>query len=177
MARNRMYGFGAAALLAVAAFAGAADLRRHAAAAQTGMAMIDPATVTLAPAPIPTSWVLEGHPRTEAAEIAHSDDGTTKVYVWQTSAARFDWYYESDEIVSVLDGEVFVDDHVHGTRRLGPGDVAFFPAGASTTWRVPDHLRKIATLKRPMPGPLVAAQRWLRAIRDMVKPTSAFAAG
>ncbi len=175
MGRHKTYSFGGAAFLAIATLAGAADIHRHAADVQTGMAAIDPAKATLAPAPIPLSWIIEGHPRTEAAEIAHTDDGSTKVYVWQTSAARFNWFYESDEIVSVLDGEVFVDDHVHGTRRLGPGDVAFFPAGASTTWRVPDHLRKIATLKRPAPEVVSAAQRWLRTAKDWIKPTPAFA--
>ena len=175
MGRNRTYSFGGAAFLAAAILAGATDIHRHTADRQTGMAAIDPATATLAPAPIPLSWVVEGHPKTEAAEIAHTDDGSTKVYVWQTSAARFNWFYESDEIVSVIDGEVFIDDHVHGTRRLGPGDVAFFPAGASTTWRVPDHLRKIATLKRPAPSLVAAAQRWLHIAKDWIKPTPAFA--
>lgn len=176
MAQGTIYGFGVVALAAVAVVAAATDLRRHAAEAQTGMAMVDPSTVKLEPAPIPASWVLEGHPRTDAAEIAHSDDGSTKVYVWQTSAARFDWFYQSDEIVSVLDGEVYIDDHVHGTRRLRPGDVAFFPAGARTTWRVPDHLRKIATLKSPTPAPVAAVQRWLHAAKAWLKPTAAFAA-
>ena len=177
MAHSRLFGFGAASLLAVATLVGGADMHRHAAEAQTAMALVDPATVKLGPAPINPAWVLEGHPRTEAAEIAHTDDGTTSVYVWQTSAARFDWFYDSDEIVTVIDGEVFVDDHVHGARRLGPGDVAFFPAGARTTWRVPDHLRKIATLKRPVPVLVSAVRRWFRAVKDMIKPSQAFAAG
>ena len=167
--RSRMYGFGVSALLAAAVVAGAADMHRHAADAQTGMTAIDPATVSLAPAPIPPSWILEGHPKTEAAEIAHSDDGTTRVYLWQTSAARFRWFHASDEIVSVVDGEVFIEDHGNGTRRLGPGDVAFFPAGTTTTWRVPDHLRKIATLKRPLPGIVSAAQRWLHIVKSWIR--------
>ena len=177
MMQRKIYGFGTAALLAVATLAGGADMRHHAETAQTAMTLVDPATVTLAPAPINPAWLLEGHPKTEASEIAHSDDGTTRVYVWQTSAARFDWFYDSDEIVTVSDCGVLIDDHGHGIRRLGPGDVAFFPAGARTTWRVPDHLRKIATLKRPAPSAVAAVQRWWHALKDVVKPAPAFAAG
>lgn len=175
MARSRLFSFSAAGLVVVGTLAAGAELRQHADRAQIAMAAVDPATVRLAPAPIDPTWIRDGHPRTEAAEIAHTDDGTTKVYVWQTSAGRFDWFYDSDEVVTVIDGEVFVDDHVHGARRLGPGDVAFFPAGARTTWCVPDHLRKIATLKRPAPGLVSAAQRWLRAMKDLIKPSPAFA--
>ncbi len=39
-------------------------------------------------------------------------------------------------------------------RRLGPGDIAFFPAGTDATWRHPDHFRKIAILKESVWRPL-----------------------
>ena len=174
MTGRRVFGFGALALFALATAGGVVEMRRHAAETQTRMGLVDPAGVAMAPAPIPSDWIIAGHPKTEAAEIAHTDDGSTHVYVWQTTASRFHWNYDSDEIVNVLDGEVFVDDG-NGERRLAPGSVAFFPAGARTTWRVPDHLRKIATLKRPTPGPVAALQRWARFAKDWIKPTQAFA--
>lgn len=163
-------------LFALFVAGGYAEHRHFASTMQTTMGVVDPDKVTLIPAPIPEGWVLEGDPKTMAGEIAHTDDGTTRVFVWQTTAGRFHWFYKSDEVVQILDGEVFIADGARAERRLGPGDVAFFPVGARTTWRVPDHLRKIATLKRPLPGPIASVVRWLRAAKRWVKPEAAFAA-
>jgi uncharacterized cupin superfamily protein len=131
------------------------------------------ADVALAPTPIDPAWMLDGSPLTEAAEIARTRDGTTCVYLWQTTRATYRWEHESDETVYVLDGEAFVRDErardetghdaMGPERRLGPADVAFFPAGARTIWRVPERLRKVSTLTRPLPGPAAGAMRWLRA--------------
>ena len=170
--RSRIFGVGALGLMVCG---GSIEHANFAATRQTTMSRIDPAGVTMTPAQINPDWVLEGRPITSAAEIAHTDDGSTKVYVWQTTASKFHWNYESDEIVQILDGEVFVADGDGPERRLGPGDVAFFPVGARTTWRVPDHLRKIATLKRPMPGPVASAMRWMREAKALLKPDAAFA--
>lgn len=147
---------------------------RH--SAQANIGVINPLTLALRPSPIPKDWVLEGDPQTMGQEIAHTDDGSTKVYVWQTTKSRFMWHYTADEIVTVLDGEVFLTDKSDVERRLGPGDVAFFPAGADVLWRVPDHVRKIATLKTNLPEPIAGAVRWLRMARNYVRPDSASAA-
>ena len=47
---------------------------------------------------------------------------------WSCSAGRFNWHYTVDETVHIISGEVFVTDHKGETHRLGPGDMAFFPA-------------------------------------------------
>ncbi len=172
----RVLSLGLVAIAVLAGAAGVAEHRGFVAGRQVAMGVVDPAKVKLGPVPIRPDWIIEGTPRTLAAEIAHTDDGTTRVYVWQTTAARFHWNYDADEIVQILDGEVFVADMTHGERRLGPGDVAFFPAGAETLWRVPDHLRKIATLRSPVPGPFADMIRWLRAAKHWGRPTAAFAA-
>ena len=125
--------------------------------------------VALVPTPIEPAWRLDGGDvLTEAAEIARAEDGTTVVYLWQTTRAHFRWEHESDEIVTVLAGEAYLSDRgapagMRRERRLGPGDVAFFPAGSRTEWRVPERLRKVSTLVRPLPPPLAQAMRWLRA--------------
>ena len=170
---TRMFCFGG---LALALCGGYVEQLNFDMTRQTTMTRVDPNLVALAPAPIQGGWIIEGEPKTMAAEIAHTDDGSTKVYVWQTSAATFHWNYESDEIVQITDGDVFIADGNGPARHLGPGDVAFFPAGAKTIWRVPDHLRKIATLKRPLPGPLASPLRWAREAKAMLKPEVAFAA-
>ena len=48
----------------------------------------------------------------------------------------------SDEIVHILEGEVFVDD---GARKhhLVAGSIAYFPAGLEAEWHVPKYVRKM----------------------------------
>ena len=162
-------------LLLLAGGAALSEHRSFEARRDLSVGIIDPAKVALAPTPIRPEWIIEGRPRTLAAEIARTDDGTTRVYVWQTSAARFHWNYEFDEVVQVLDGEVFVSDQTHTERRLGPGDIAFFPVAARTLWRVPDHLRKIATIRRGPPSPSADVLRWIRIAKHWLRPEPAFA--
>src|ERR1700677_5332879 len=95
----------------------------------------DPATVALEPAPIEPDWIMEGNPQARAKELARSDDGTSVVVAWSCTAGRFHWHYSVDETVHVISGEVFVTNDDGHERRLGPGDMAFFPAGSSSLWR------------------------------------------
>ena len=50
-------------------------------------------------------------------------------------------------------------------RRLGPGDMAFFPAGSRSLWRVPVAVRKLAVCRHALPKPLGFV---LRAWRKMI---------
>ncbi|MGD0634333.1 MAG: cupin domain-containing protein [Beijerinckiaceae bacterium] len=159
----------------ILAGAGYAEIVHYRGNTQAFVGVVNPADVVLKPAPIPAEWVLEGDPQTMGQEIAHTDDGSTKVYVWQTTKSRFVWHYQADEIVTVLDGEVFLTDKSKTERRLGPGDVAFFPAGTEVLWRVPDHIRKIATLKTNLPEPVGGAVRWLHMAKNFVMPSPALA--
>jgi uncharacterized protein len=131
-----------------------------------GSIVAHPDATALLPAPIDAAWRFgDGEVQTEAAEIARSADGATAVYLWQTSRAHYRWEHASDETVVILEGHVHLRDEdapASDERRLGPGDVAFFPAGARTVWFVPDHLRKVSTLTRPLPGPLARALNGLR---------------
>ena len=141
------------------------------------------ANVALAATPIARDWLLDaGEPRTEAATLAADDHGTLAVYLWQTTRARYRWEHASDEVVTILDGECFVADEGSETgqpggqaaeRRLATGDVAFFPAGSRSVWRVPRHIRKVSTLVRPLPRPLRRAWRGLRALRRSLRPPRA----
>ena len=119
----------------------------------------DPSTVTLDPAPITPRWIVEGTPQARARELARSDDGTSVVVAWSCTAGRFNWHYSVDETVHVISGEVCVTNDDDGERRLGPGDMAFFPAGSSSLWRVPCEVRKLAVCRHSLPWPLGFALR------------------
>ncbi len=125
----------------------------------------DPTTATLDPAPIVSSWIVEGTPQGRARELARSADGTTVVIAWSCTAGRFNWHYSVEETVHVISGEVFVTDESGAERRLGPGDMAFFPAGSRSQWRVPVAVRKLAICRHALPKPLgFAVRAWRKLI-------------
>jgi uncharacterized cupin superfamily protein len=104
--------------------------------------------------PVPPSWVLGGTPETRSKELARSHDRTSHVMAWDCTAGRFTWHYNKDEALVVLEGEAFITNEKGEERRIGPGDVAFFPAGTSSKWHVPKYVRKVAFLRHTMPRPL-----------------------
>jgi uncharacterized protein len=125
----------------------------------------DPATVALDPAPIRPSWIVEGAPQARAKELARSDDGTSVVVAWSCTAGQFHWHYSLDETVHVISGEVWVTNEDEIERRLGPGDMAFFPAGSRSVWRVPAEVRKLAVCRHSLPQPIGFALRaWKKVI-------------
>jgi uncharacterized cupin superfamily protein len=119
----------------------------------------DPSTVALGPAPIEPRWIVEGRPEARATELARSGDGTSVVVAWSCTAGRFRWHYSVDETVHIISGEVFITKEDGVERRLGPGDMAFFPAGSSSMWRVPSEVRKLAVCRHALPQPLGFALR------------------
>jgi uncharacterized cupin superfamily protein len=125
----------------------------------------DPATVALDPLPIVPGWIVEGTPQARACELARSADGTAVVIAWSCTAGRFHWHYRVDETVHVISGEVFVTDDSGAERRLGPGDMVFFPAGSQSLWRVPVAVRKLAVCRHALPKPLgFAVRAWRKLI-------------
>jgi len=120
-----------------------------------------PAEVELGPAPIPTDWILAGTPEARSRQLARSQDGASSVMAWSCTAGRFNWHYTVDETVHIISGEVFVTNEKGEECRLGPGDMAFFPAGSRSTWWVPVEVRKLAVCRQAMPLPFGFALRVL----------------
>jgi uncharacterized protein len=110
-------------------------------------------TADLNATPIARDWILDGKPETRSKELARSHDRTSHVMVWDCTAGRFNWHYNKDETLVVISGEAFINDQNGGERRIGPGDIVFFPAGTSATWRVPNYIKKVAFLRHTMPRP------------------------
>jgi uncharacterized cupin superfamily protein len=92
-----------------------------------------PEEVELVPDPIRPNWIIEGTPQARSKRLAQSADGTSMIMAWSCSAGRFHWHYAVDETLHITTGEVFVTDDDGKVRRLLPGDMAFFPAGSSST--------------------------------------------
>ena len=51
-------------------------------------------------------------------------------------------------------------------RRFGPGDVGFFPAGTTCTWRVATYILKVAVLRESIWRPLgYCLKAWKKILR------------
>ena len=120
----------------------------------------------LVPSPIVREWILEGAPQARVSTLARSGDGCMEIVTWTCTPGKFRWYYDNDEMVYIISGEVFIADQVGFERRLGPGDGAFFPAGTSNIWHVTQELRKVAVCRVAVPLPIALGLRlWRRLFR------------
>jgi uncharacterized cupin superfamily protein len=104
--------------------------------------------------PLAAHSVLSGTPVTKIKHVARSHDLTEDILVWECTAGIFNWEYRKDETIVVVSGEVFITNEKGEERRLGPGDLAFFPAGSTARWRVPVHVRKVAVEREALWKPL-----------------------
>jgi uncharacterized protein len=132
------------------------------------IAMGTAAAVELDPEPISEKWVLSGSPIARSKVVARSSDWTSKVIVWDCTAGRFRWQYDQDETIIVISGAAYLLGDNGDERRFGPGDYGFFPEGTIATWRVDDHIRKIAVLHEPLWRPIgLALKVWNKFLRKV----------
>jgi len=126
----------------------------------------DAASAELEPAPITSGWILAGTPQARNKTLATSHDRTSWIVVWECTAGRFNWHFSDDETAVVISGEVFVTTENGKERRLGQGDVGFFPAGSSCICRIEDRVKKIAVLRKDLPPALsLSVRAWHRFLR------------
>lgn len=123
--------------------------------------------VTLDSSPINSNWILEGTPVARNKLISRSVDGMATTLMWECTAGRFNWFYDVDETVCVVEGSVTVRDHAGSTRTLFSGDTAFFPAGSSAEWTVETYVRKIAFMRNPLPRSLLLIRRCLGLLKRL----------
>jgi uncharacterized cupin superfamily protein len=128
----------------------------------------DAALVDLAPAPISAGWILAGTPEARNKTLVISHDRTSRIVAWECTAGRFNWHFSEDETMVVISGEIFVTTEKGEERRLGQGDVGFFPAGSSCSARIDDHVKKIAVMRMDLPPLLgIGARAWHRFLRTV----------
>src|SRR5215471_21612320 len=106
------------------------------------------------PISIAPNWVLSGTPISRVKNVVRSRDWTSHIVVWECTRGKFKWRYRQDEVAVIVSGEAFITTEEGPERRLGPGDLAFFPAGSSCTWRVPEHVRKVAVIRETLWWPI-----------------------
>jgi uncharacterized protein len=131
-----------------------------------------PAEVELSPAPIPADWIIEGAPQARSKRLAMSADGTSSVMAWSCTPGHFKWHYNIDETLHIISGEIVVTDEKGESRRLGPGDMVFFPAGSVSRWHVVKDVRKLAFCRHTVPRPVGFALRaWKKVVAILSGPS------
>jgi len=105
--------------------------------------------------------VLSGEPEARALVLSRADDSVVSG-LWECTAGRFAWYYGSDEVIHVVEGEAHLTDDLGRTFTLRPGDVAHFRPGTRLTWEVPVYVKKFFVDTTPPGDPLSRGVRALR---------------
>ena len=127
--------------------------------------------VNLTPRPIEPSWIIEGNPVAQSCVLSRSADGLATTIVWQCSEGKFNWYYDVDETILILEGSIVLENDAMGPTRYGPGDVIFFRDGAHAKWHVEGHVRKLAFCRKTSPAMLGLALRVFSKLKRTVMPS------
>jgi uncharacterized protein len=118
--------------------------------------------------PINPAWILEGRPVARNVVLSTSDDTTACTILWDCTAGKFNWHYDFDETVHIVEGSVVVRSEGSPPKRLVAGDVAFFPVGTTAHWHVEDYVRKVAFCRRVLPRQAVPFIRVLRRLKALL---------
>src|SRR6202790_2655769 len=123
--------------------------------------------VTFGSAAINPGWILEGNPEARNKFLFSSADGTATTWLWDCTAGKFNWFYDIDETVSLIEGSLIIKDHAGGVSHVKTGESIFFPAGSSAEGPVPKHVHKFAILRTPLPRQVQFAQRVYHSLKRL----------
>ena len=126
--------------------------------------------VELTPRPIASSWIIEGNPQASSCALSQSADGLASTIVWHCTAGKFNWYYDFDETILILEGGIVLESDAMPPTRYGPGDVIFFKDGAHAKWHVEGHVKKLAFCRKTQPVWLGFALRVVLKLKKMFLP-------
>ena len=127
-------------------------------------------TVDLTPRPIEPSWIIEGKPDATWCVLSKSADGLASTMVWHCTAGKFNWYYDFDETILILEGGIVLESDTMPPTRYGPGDVIFFRDGAHAKWHVEGRVKKLAFCRKTSPFLFGLALRMFLKLRKIFLP-------
>jgi uncharacterized cupin superfamily protein len=123
--------------------------------------------VNLKPSPIEPSWILEGNPEACSNVLSTSACRTTTTLIWSCTEGKFNWYYDVDETIMILEGSIVLESEGMPPRRYGVGDVILFREGAQVKWHVEKQVKKIAFFRQTLPVGLGYAVRAINKLKRM----------
>ena len=127
-------------------------------------------TADLTPRPIEPSRIIEGKPDATWCVLSQSADGLASTMVWHCTAGKFNWYYDFDETILILEGGIVLESEGMSPTRYGPGDVIFFKDGAHARWHIESHVKKLAFCRKTQPVWLGFALRVVLKLKKMLLP-------
>ncbi|BAR59519.1 putative cupin superfamily protein [Bradyrhizobium diazoefficiens] len=123
--------------------------------------------VDLKPSPIEPSWIIEGNPEARSHLLSTSACGTATTLIWSCTTGKFNWYYDLDETIMILEGSTVIESDGMPPKRYGVGDVVFFREGAHAKWHIEDYVKKVAFLRQTNPVGLGYAIRAINKLKRM----------
>jgi uncharacterized cupin superfamily protein len=123
--------------------------------------------VDLKSTPIEPSWILEGNPQARSHVLSTSADGAATTVIWSCTEGKFNWYYDVDETIVILEGSIVLESEGMPSKRYGVDDVIFFRNGAHAKWHVEGHVKKVAFFRHTSPFGLGLAVRALNKLKRM----------
>lgn len=105
------------------------------------------------------------------AVVSRSADAGAHTMVWDCTSGSFDWFYDCDETVHIIEGSVVLTDAGNRPRYLGPGDAVFFPRGARVRWTVESYVKKLAFMRQTLPLPVSLGLRTARRLERLSRVT------
>ncbi|HTV50098.1 MAG TPA: cupin domain-containing protein [Steroidobacteraceae bacterium] len=139
---------------------------------QDASGYFDPNRYDLDPAPIQAEWILEGAPVARGRPLCGSTDDNAFTVMWDCTAGRFNWFYDIDETIHIVEGSALLKSTSGEEHVLTPGDVFLCAAGTRYEWTVDSYVRKIAFVHRPMSRKMRLLQRLYHAVAGLLKPRS-----
>src|SRR5579862_9377797 len=118
--------------------------------------------------PIEPAWIIEGNPVSRSHILSTSSDGTSSTIIWSCTEGRFNWYYDFDETIMILEGSIVLESDTVRPTRYSPGEVIFFRHGAHARWHVEGRVRKLAFCRTTQPFVLGFAARAFNKIKRVV---------
>ena len=98
---------------------------------------------------LPEREVVEGSREAKTFVAAEADDEMCRSGLWSCPPGTYRFFCPYEEHTYIISGRVDVIDDRHGkvTHSLGPGDMAFFPKGAKTVWKISEPLKKFFVMR------------------------------
>ena len=127
--------------------------------------------VNLTPKPIEPSWIIEGNPVAQWCVLSKSGDGLASTMVWECTEGKFNWYYDFDETIMILEGSIVLESDTMRSTRYGVGDVIFFRHGAHARWHVEGRVRKLAFCRTTQPLLMGFVMRAFNKLKRILMPS------
>ncbi len=108
-----------------------------------------PANSELHTDPLPAREVVEGSREAKTFIAAEAADQACRSGLWSCPVGTYRFFFPYEEHTYIIEGKVEVTDDLNGRilHLLGPGDMAFFPVGSKTVWKVVEPLKKYFVMR------------------------------